>query len=758
MYKCSADFNNNNSTTQSITLADNAEVVADAAIMEHDPHQHFGMSIKKEKFKQFLDHPVLINHLAWAAGTTSSTLSTDIIQLYKTSAPTFLIRKLQNLMFFKAKIRIKVVVQGQAQAYGQMVYAFFPNLLTPASVTEAKVAKRLTTRNLVNAKIVPHLVIDPSKTATYELELPICTPNGVYSFNTDISLGSYALERYIFNGLASGTAVAAASNVCMYMTLVDPEFDGLTITNMASSVAAKEMKYSEIAKGASNVSKSIGDNFPVLSPVTSLFSTVASGASSVLSAFGFSRPPAVVEQVFITNRTCDAYSQTDGVSTNIVMGPSQKQGEAIAPEYMSGSLQDMEIASIVKKRGLITLSASLAPAVAPNTLVNSWKVHPLAVRVPTTDQYEPTPIAGIAACHAGWRGDLTYTFEFVASVFHRATVLIAWDPYNLSVAPTVTEALATLETVTVNISGNTCVDVVIPYKQVDPMLRCRKFFQAGNSGSDPNGFNGRIHLFIINPVLSNGSIDGITYNVYISSENIKFMAPTPMLLNTFNAVMTMSLITNEVTKIQFGESGDGLAGYGFEPDVVSSVKDIMRRHNEYYLPVSAPSYEFAMVCQNNVAPRFYQASPVITTAVKNTFVGFLTSAYLGWRGSLSWSFYAFDNQADSNPWVQLGHHVAVAQSGEIQRQTKDFLKQEEAYAYTQPNFQVSSRGDVVVPRMLAWYFTPARYRWDSYMDTVQADFRFLDINVNNEADIMVAAGDDYVVGWFLGFPTQYIPP
>ena len=265
VYKCSADLNNNNSTTQDVVLADNADVIADASVMQHEPHQHFGMNIRKEKFSHFLDHPVLIDHLAWAAATTSANLTLDLIQLYKTSAPAFLIRKLQNLMFFKAKIRIKVAVQGQAQAYGQMVYAFFPNLLTPANTSEGIIANRLTTRNIVNAKIVPHLVIDPSKTATYELELPICTPNGVYSFNTDVSLGSYALERYIFNGLASGTAVAAASNVCMYMTLVDSQFDGLTITNMASSVAAKELKYSDMAQGASNVAQSIGENFPVLS-------------------------------------------------------------------------------------------------------------------------------------------------------------------------------------------------------------------------------------------------------------------------------------------------------------------------------------------------------------------------------------------------------------------------------------------------------------------------------------------------------------
>lgn len=759
MYKCSADFNTNNSTTVNTTIADNADVIADQATTIGDSHPHYGLTIKKEKYSNFLDHPVLINHLAWAPATLTASVTNDLLALYASSAPAYLLRKLQNLMFFKAKIRIKIVIQGQAQAYGQLVYAFTPVLLTPAGSSEATVAHTLNVRNPVNAKIVPHLVVDPSKTATYELELPIPTPNGVYSFNATLSQGSYALDRYVFNGLRSGTAVAASSNVCMYMSFVEPQFDGLTVTNMVSNIPAKEMKLSHLVNGAVNVSEAVGRNFPILSPFTSLFSGVGSGVSSALSVLGFGRPPTVDNGTYIMNRTCDAYSQVDGISTNIVMGPSQKQGESIAPDYMSGSLVDMEISTIASKRGLIVLDGVISPATAPNTLIKTFRVHPNVSMSPAANTYNVTPLAGISICHAAWRGEIKYTFEFIASVFHRGTVLIAWDPYNASTAPTVQEAIATLETVTVNISGNTCIDVHVPYKQVAPMLRTKRLFVEGDSGSDTNGYNGKIYMYVINPVLSNGSTEGIAYNLYISAPDIKFIGPTPMFLNDYKATMVMSLITQEVSMTKFGESSDGLVGYGFEPDVCTSIKEIMRRHNEYYIPsrVTAPgSSEFVLVAQNTPCPRFYKAGPpIVDTTVKNTFVGWLTAAYLGWRGSLSWSFYANNYKANANtPWVQVGHHIAAPFNPEVQRQVADFLPQEDAYAYSQPNLAVSSRADVIVPRMVGWYFTPTRYRFNNYMDTIQADFRYDDQGLDTEGDIMLAAGDDFVVGWFLGFPQQ----
>ena len=123
----------------------------------------------------------------------------------------------------------------------------------------------------------------------------------------------------------------------------------------------------------------------------------------------------------------------------------------------------------------------------------------------------PTPIGGIAAIHEYWKGDIKLTFEFVASVFHRCTLLLCWEPDITVDTPDIEDALSTLRNVTVEVCGNTTVELVIPF--LLPEL------------ASPNKPNGKVLVYVLNPVVSNGSSDPIWTNVFISSDNCAFMCP-----------------------------------------------------------------------------------------------------------------------------------------------------------------------------------------------------------------------------------------
>lgn len=531
-----ASLNNNSSTLTDVKLADNALVGADSAQVFPEHTVGFPSGVDN-RFKEFLTHPVLIQHVDWTAATVDA-IDNDLLTLFTVSAPAQLLTKFRNMFYFRATIRIKVVVQGAPQAMGQIVYAFTPYQLVPSANAEASVIARVQTRNYTNSKIVPHLIIDPSQTKTYELDLPVCTPNGLYCFSANYSYGSYSMVRIVFNPLDTGTAAIPPVKICVYMSLVDPVFDGLTSVQMTGNefVEEKTRPLSSIASGVTNVSNAIGANFPLLSPFTTLFSTVSGGAASVLSALGYSRPPELDLTTVNLTRTCDAYSQTDGRSSTIVLGPSQTTGQSIAPGYGEGDLSDMDIASLVKLPGLILLNQSILPAATSGVLLKTIFVSPLMCFSPAVNDFEPNPMAGIAICHTAWRGDILYTFEFIASVFHRCTVLIAYDPFPNAPAPTLAVALSTLANVTINISGNTAATIRVPYKQPKPALRLVGGYFA--DGTNPAFDNGTLYMFLINPVVSNGSTAPIDYNVYMHSDNIKFMAPVPHALNDYQVRMT----------------------------------------------------------------------------------------------------------------------------------------------------------------------------------------------------------------------------
>jgi len=768
-FHCPASLNNNQNTANNISqLGETARVLDDADVVQNYGGEMYDVGIDS-KFEKYLEHPVLINHVQWLAATAADTVITsDLIDFYLAACPAAMSAKLRNFMYFTADIKIRVVVQGTAQSFGQMVYQFVPYLELPALGSEATaIGVRARTDTVTNLKVLPHIVVDPSKTATYEIILPVCTPNGFYSFSSNFSYGSYQLRQYILNAMGSGTAVAGSANVCMYMSLVNPRFGGVTSVQMTSGVF-EELKpgpLSTVAAGAASVADQIGNALPVISPVTDLFSKVARPVGRVLSALGFSKPPSQDFNLVLLNRTCDNYSQKDGKSAAIVLSASQATSESIAPSYGAGMLDDMSIAHIVKKPGIVSADQSITAATAAGALLKTMYVSPYYSLSSSANVFEPTPLGGIASVCATWNGELKFTFEFVASVFHRATVLIAYDPYPSGTAPTYATALSTLENTTVNISGNTTVEVVIPYMQPHPVLRnpgSNIFFA---DGTDPSYENGKLYVFLVNPVLSNGSTDAIKYNVYLSSDDITLMAPSAG-FQTSRVLMTSNAFVSDVTTVRFGKGLRTNPGKSCFPDTVESVKDITCRAARYYESISVGvKVNGASAWGQNIP---YPAHVIGTTNyLEHTLYGWIASAYLGVRGSTYMSsfpecenYYPAGTDDPNNPpgfftagdaQMTVAHHLHMANDLFMTFGTNPGFSHEDAYAWTQPNLSVTSRADTVLPYFVGWNFVPTRHTLAGYRD----NFQVL-INFNRwcffRANIVIASGDDAVFCWFLGFP------
>jgi len=701
-----------------------------------------------DRFHDYLDHPVLINHQTWSGTTVTSTVSTNLVALYLSSAPAQIKNKLKNLLYFRAKIKIKIVVQGQAQAFGQLVYTFVPKLLDAARIPDYQIKKTVVLQNYCNCKIVPHITLDPSKTATYELELPIPNPTGFYSFDTTYCQGSYQFDSILLNPLGSGTAVASTANICTYMSFTDVSFDGLTNVAMTSNPFKEEKgPYSTLADSAASFAGTVGSTFPVLSPFTNLFSTVSSKIGIVLKALGYAKPP-VVEPTYIgLTRTCDSYSQTDGKNSAIVLAKSQMTTMALAPEFAQGTFRDMDVAYVSSLPGLMVIG-SIPTTAAAEALLFGLPVSPLCSRN-TGSGFEPTPCAGLAVCHSAWRGDSVYTFEFVASIFHRATVLIAWDPHNSTTAPTLAEALVNLENVTVNISGNTTVEVTFPFKQPKPA--CRSGYFIDPLGSSFLESNGIVYMFVVNPVLTNGSTDGIQFNIYSSMKNAKYICPSSSYIANQAVLMTSSPFMVESTSVAFGTSqGNEFIGYSCFPDVSNSVKDITARHTLFASFAKTSAAGLNLGTGNSVFPKNSSDSAVVTS-----LYAWIASAYLGVRGSNSWSYFPYQLTAPVyTPIVsRVTHHTHASSTAAPTCSATQNPAFTGAYAWSQPLLAVTSRVDAVAPIMSAQHFVSMRSSYINCYDRLEFLTDFPSGGAENiNVELFVASGDDVTFGWFLGFP------
>jgi len=523
-----ADFNSNTTNSgTTTTVGDNADVLQETAIVS--PVERFRPSpvgaTDHVDFMEYLTHPTKILHITWGTTTTNALVTKDLNAAWVAAQTTFFKNKTANLYYYKGVFRIKIVVQGNPIAAGQLAFTFTPRPYAPMLGTTTHV---VASSQMHNFRVLPHLCLDPSKTATYEIDLPVCTPNGWYSNAPSASHGSYMVEYFVINTMTSGTAVVPSASVCVYASLVNPSFEGLTQT--LSGAFTKEKKadglLSTAAKGISKMASYGSMLFPQIAPHLTLFSSVSGVLGDVLSHFGFSKPPVLENSHLVLNRTCDNYSQKDGRSTAIVLGGSQAQSLAINPGWGLGDLEDMDIAAICSKSGLVANGLNIPMALAGESTLFYFPVDP-GLQMGTTSSFYYTPLGGIANMFSYWCGDLDFEFEFVSSVFHRGTILIAWDPAGISSAfPSFTDALTTLKNVTVDVSGNTSVKITIPYKQPMPWLSVGGPLTRVNTATFGAG-NGMIYMYVVNPVTNNGSTDGITFNVYLSSSNIRFAQPYP---------------------------------------------------------------------------------------------------------------------------------------------------------------------------------------------------------------------------------------
>lgn len=482
-------------------------------------------SLRISEFKEFLSHPVKIFHSNYTSATANALVTTDIMAFYLTTiAAQPIFNKFKNLTWFKGDIKITAVVQGQPFAAGRIVLVFEPISKFATTSTLPTIVNVPIKYSYVNSRIMPHITIDPSQSMNHELTLPCYNSVGHFTLK-GADAGSYRMVSQVFNALTSGTAVTPNINVCVYMSFDNIVCEAITmLSSNLSTEKAEETKFSTIVSGISEASSYLS-GLPVVGPGITLFSEVTGVLGKALAWFGFSKPPLVeIHKSFLQLHA--PYSQNNCKNSMYVLGGSQEHSVGLSPSYAGGEMDDMEIKNIVSIPGLVK-QVAVTQAMAAGTLVDTIHVFPTNCGTIYTTRKDVTPLAGIAAMFEYYAADFTVTVEIVASVFHRATLLIAWDPNIDASAPTLDEALQILHNQIIHVSGNSCTEVILPWMQIAPVKQVPDFATTTTN----NYANGKIYVFVVNPVLTNGSTDGLSVNIYFSTRNFKFFSPSADLIS-----------------------------------------------------------------------------------------------------------------------------------------------------------------------------------------------------------------------------------
>lgn len=631
-------FNSNNSAPPDSSIAINSTIAVSADMTQDvvsSSYQTF--STESPQFKDYLTHPVQIASHTW---TTTSTqvvnFSADLFNTYFVA-----VAANQGIMaafsYITGDLVFRAVVQGSPFAMGKLVIAFDP----VAYPSGGNGANGIPAVSVVRSMIVPHLIIDPSKDASYEIVLKPPSVTGYWSTN---QTGSYSASTVIVNKLGSGTATEPTILTQFYVYLRNPQTYGLTLAG------PEDVQQGVISSKLNQVSNLIKMSMPIFNKVSTSFTAAIDVAASAAASFGFSKPNIVDTQLVALNRTVDNYSQVDSRSTAYKLSSSAVNSIGISTSYVPLQADDMSILKICDMPGLVYQTTVATTATNGTKLLggSGMRINPCLTFVDanlSSHVYEMTPLCHMASAFGFWTGDIIVDIEIVASVFHRCTLLFVWDPVP-GTNPSYNTSYYQLHHHLITVAGNTSTSIRIPYRQYNAHMLPVTGIANSVDGTN-NFFNGTCQLFVVNPLTSNGSTDPIGVNLYFRSDNIYFMLPDLSAVRNYTMAMAGPDMISPSVSVDFGRTDLTDISLKYGGEVVQTTKDMASKRGISAVVVpnvsalAASSGHFIMgfpVNELNLNHANTTSGSCVSVTNVWNFYRWFAMGYLGMRGSTDISF------------------------------------------------------------------------------------------------------------------------
>lgn len=519
---------NNNKNETSRVSPDGNGYIDEVAMSVAPTPADFSKVLVVDEYDDYVSHPVLYKVTDWVVTDTGTTVdSLDLIQdLMNESilSGRFLAKKLTNFMYVKGHLRVTVVVQGSSVAMGKMAIGFEPN---PCWADDGTATADIPLPGLGRIMQIPHLEIDPAETKTYQIDLPPVNRFGVYSLafsGTRRNLGSWKMVTCVMAALGSGTAIVPSVGISVYLSLVSPKVSSATSgpqftwTSGLVKEHTVDGKVSTFFDQGAQMAKSISGYVPpqIKQPLT-VFSKVSESTAAILRWLGYSKP--VAQTTYSTIGANHNLTYVDDDTQTYKLTTRANQSVGIDDSYIPGfNAEDMVITALAERPAIVARN-SITLAMSTGALVREIKISPMvASGGPST--FELTPAGFVTLPHYNWRADAVIDIEFVASIFHRATVVVLYEPDADAVMTTpYQQYVGALQHWTFHIAGHSKHRIEIPWKQIEAFKWNNGPMVAANGGYD--ACNGKIVMFVQNPVTTNGSTDPVLVLFHTSFKNLR---------------------------------------------------------------------------------------------------------------------------------------------------------------------------------------------------------------------------------------------
>lgn len=611
----------------------------------------------------FFKRPLSIYQTAWTPlNVTPLTATINPWSLFFTNPR--VANRICNYNLLTAKLKIKVLVNGNSFYYGRLMvdYVPLPGLDTSMDFT-------LTTLgNAVAASNRQHLYLDPTISMGGEMELPFVWPNDNANITAaDLaSLGSIYIRELVQLKHANAATTPVEIVIMAWaedVTLAIPT----TLDTYGLTAQANEYEMRPASALASATAGLMGrlSSVPIIGPYAKATQMVASSLGAVARMFGYSRPALINDPLHVRPNYVGNLASTDMGDPVQKLTVDSKQELSIDPRIFGADTGDELVISRIAAAESYYYQFPWTVGRVPDACLFSVRPHP-RVNVQTAGiTYMP------ACCFASapfyyWRGCMRYRFMVVGSGFHKGRLKIMWDP-NYIASPETNVAFTRI----VDISADREFTIDVPWGQPRAYLPCAAINQSPSLTTDVAAFastqpwaNGVLSVYVLNTLVTPNSATNNDISILVSvsmADDAEFAVPDD---GAYALMSTVYNYTPQSDETEVDAEGAPVAEESTESmlqctpaadrslvyfgERIQSFRQLLRRytyHSTYLCgTTTAPTTgDVLWICTNPDFPQYrgYTANPMHRTStsapynyVLPTLLSYLTPAFLGVRGSI----------------------------------------------------------------------------------------------------------------------------
>lgn len=644
--------------------------------------------------EQFFSRPIRISTIEWPVSALGGLLFEKINpwQLYFEDPR--VINRIANYKLMRAKLHIKILINGNMFHYGRAIASYNPLPLDDTMTVD----REFVDADLVGASQRPHLYLDPTNSQGGEMCFPFFTPSNLLDIPAMGWRNMGELAIHSMQGLKHANGATDKVTINVFAWAEDVKFAIPTQETPGAILPQAEMggmdEYSK--KPVSRIAGAIANmasyltTAPGIGPYAMATKIGASAIGQIATLFGYSSPVNLDFSHFRSIPTTN-YSVTNSLSDAMKLSVDAKQELTVDPRTVGLSGDDELTISHIAKHESWFANFPWAVDTPVETLLFNVVVDP-GIHQNFNNEIHLTAPAFAAAPFKYWRGSLRYRFQVVCSGYHKGRLKVVYDPSgNATGEAEYNTAYTTI--VDISDTADFSIDVgwgqPTPYRQhFAPNATNAVMFDISplsyNASTAAVG-NGTLAVYVVNEltVPNSTSNNDIEVNVFVSAcddfevacpnlgiiERLRFtpaVAPPdginrsgispqseeggmneetmkqdsqPVDTSPINTVgLKVPIASDPTNTVYFGES-------------IKSMRQLLKRYSRHKpLPSHITDDDADMFTQIYVGTAFpnqvgFNTEPTYPrvnygingssyTYGWTTFLNYLTSAYGGWRGGI----------------------------------------------------------------------------------------------------------------------------